>query len=140
MSKILIVDDAPAGREAMAKWLQREGFECFTARNGAEGLVRLKEAKPDLILLDHMMPEVDGLTFLAGIRRFPKWKNIPVIMMTGMKDSTHHRKAEALNVSAYLVKNEFTLPELRKQIDKFLSTPSADVLSAASPAAPQPAV
>lgn len=125
MSRILIVDDAPAGREAMAKWLQREGFETATARNGAEGLVRLKESKPDLILLDHMMPEVDGLTFLAGIRRFPRWKNLPVIMMTGMKDNSHHRKAESLNVSAYLVKNEFTLPQLRQQIDKFLGNAPA---------------
>lgn len=140
MHKILIVDDAPAGREAMAKWLQKEGFETYTARNGAEGLVRLKETKPDLILLDHMMPEVDGLTFLAGIRRFPKWKNIPVIMMTGMKDSSHHRKAETLNVSAYLVKSEFSLPDLRKWIDKFLGTgPAAPALAAAAPA-PQPAV
>jgi len=122
MSKILIVDDAPGSRESLAKCLQKEGFETATARNGAEGLVRLKESKPDLILLDHMMPEVDGLTFLAGIRRFPKWKNLPVIMMTGMKDALHHRKAESLNVSDYLVKNEFTLPDLvhniRKQLEK----------------------
>jgi CheY-like chemotaxis protein len=120
MSKILIVDDAPVSREALAKWLQKEGFETATARNGAEGLVRLKESKPDLILLDHMMPEVDGLTFLAGIRRFPKWKNLPVIMMTGMKDSMHHRKAETLNVSGYLVKTEFTLPDVVRHIRKLL--------------------
>jgi chemosensory pili system protein ChpA (sensor histidine kinase/response regulator) len=125
MNKILIVDDAPVSREALAKWLQKEGFETATARNGAEGLVRLKESKPDLILLDHMMPEVDGLTFLAGIRRFPKWKNLPVIMMTGMKDSMHHRKAETLNVSGYLVKTEFTLPDvvrhIRALLDKHVS-------------------
>ncbi|HEY2585780.1 MAG TPA: response regulator [Tepidisphaeraceae bacterium] len=140
MSTILIVDDAPAGREAIAKWLQKEGFETFTARNGAEGLVRLKETKPDLILLDHMMPEVDGLTFLAGIRRFPKWKTIPVIMMTGMKDSSHHRKAETLNVSAYLVKNEFTLPDLRKCIDKYLGSGQPAPAMAAPTPAPHPAI
>ena len=85
-----------------------EGYQTATARNGAEGLVRLKESKPDLILLDHMMPEVDGLTFLAGIRRFPKWKNLPVIMLTGIKDKTHERKAQTLNISDYLVKSEFS--------------------------------
>jgi CheY-like chemotaxis protein len=121
MSKILIVEDAPGSREAMAKWLQKEGFQTATARNGAEGLVRLKEERPDLILLDHMMPEVDGMTFLAGIRRFPKWKSLPVIMMTGMKDAMHHRKAETLNVSSYLVKSEFTLPQLVGQIRQILS-------------------
>ncbi|HXE51766.1 MAG TPA: response regulator [Tepidisphaeraceae bacterium] len=120
MSKILIVDDAPASREAMAKWLQKEGFETATARNGAEGLVQLKSTRPDLILLDHMMPEVDGLTFLAGIRRFPKWKAIPVIMLTGLKDKAHQRKAETLNISEYLVKNEFTLPDLLGSIRKYL--------------------
>ena len=123
MSRILIVDDAPISREAMAKWLQREGFETATARNGAEGLVRLKEARPDLILLDHMMPEVDGLTFLAGIRRFPKWKNMPVIMMTGMKDKSHQLKAQTLNVNEYLVKNEFTMPDLLTRIRRHIEGP-----------------
>jgi CheY-like chemotaxis protein len=136
MSKILIVDDAPAGREAMAKWLQREGFETYTARNGAEGLVRLKEAKPDLILLDHMMPEVDGLTFLAGIRRFPKWKSIPVIMLTGIKDKAHALKAKTLNVSEYLVKSEFTPRELLEGIRKHLhqsTPPPAEIVNQAQP-------
>jgi CheY-like chemotaxis protein len=77
-----------------------------------------------------MMPEVDGLTFLAGIRRFPKWKNMPVIMMTGMKDALHHRKAESLHVSDYLVKNEFTMPDLVQFIRKHLAK--------VAPATPQP--
>ena len=105
----------------MAKWLQREGYEVAMGRNGAEGLVRLKEAKPDLILLDHMMPEVDGLTFLAGIRRFPKWKSIPVIMLTGMKDRALQMKAHALNVNEYLVKNEYTPRDLLECIRKHLT-------------------
>jgi CheY-like chemotaxis protein len=120
MSRILIVDDAPAGREAMAKWLQKEGFEIATARNGAEALARLKDSKPDLIVLDHMMPEVDGLTFLAGIRRFPKWKTLPVIMLTGIKDKQHSLKAQTLNVNEYLVKSEYNPPDLLAQIRKHL--------------------
>jgi adenylate cyclase len=128
MSKILIVDDAPASREALAKWLNREGLETATARNGAEGLVRLKDFKPDLILLDHMMPEVDGMTFLAGIRRFPKWKTIPVIMMTGIKDRAHHLKAQSLNVNEYLVKNEYTPRDLLDLIRKHLLPPAAAMM------------
>src|SRR6476646_11287491 len=112
MSKILIVDDAPQSREALAKWLEREGFETATARNGAEGLVQLKGFKPNMILLAHMMPEGDGLTFLAGIRRFPKWKAMPVIMMTGLKEKAHQMKAQTLNVSEYLVKNQYTPRDL----------------------------
>ncbi|HEY8748468.1 MAG TPA: response regulator [Tepidisphaeraceae bacterium] len=128
MSKILIVDDAPASREGLAKWLGREQYETATARNGAEGLVRLKEFKPDIILLDHMMPEVDGLTFLAGIRRFPKWKRIPVIMMTGMKDHAHSMKARTLNVSEYLIKNEYTPRDLLEMIRKHLAPPTAEAM------------
>jgi chemosensory pili system protein ChpA (sensor histidine kinase/response regulator) len=126
MSRILIVDDAPAGREAMAKWLQKEGYETATARNGAEALARLKDSKPDLIVLDHMMPEVDGLTFLAGIRRFPKWKTLPVIMLTGIKDKQHSLKAQTLNVNEYLVKSEYNLPDLLTQIRKHLENKLAD--------------
>ena len=136
MSRILIVDDAPASREAMAKWFQREGFETACARNGAEGLVRLKDSKPDLILLDHMMPEVDGLTFLSGIRRFPKWKQIPVIMLTGIKDKTHQRRAETLGVSEYLVKNEYSLPHLLESVRRHLHLPASD--APPQPAAPVP--
>ena len=120
MSKILIVEDAPASREALAKWLQKHGFETVTARNGVEALVRLKESKPDLILLDQMMPEVDGLTFLSGIRRFPKWKTLPVIMLTGLKDRQHALKAKSLDVSEFLVKGEYSPPDLLGHIRKHL--------------------
>ena len=126
MQRILIVDDAPASREAMAKWLQKEGFETATARNGAEALARLKDSKPDLIVLDHMMPEVDGLTFLAGIRRFPKWKMLPVIMLTGIKDKQHSLKAQTLNVNEYHVKSEYNPPDLLAQIRRHLENKLAD--------------
>jgi len=109
-----------ASRETMARLFQREGYETDTARNGAEGLVRLKQNKPDLILLDQMMPEVDGLTFLAGIRRFPKWKNLPVIMLTGNKDRTCHMKAQSLGVKECLDKGDFTGNRLLEYVQKHI--------------------
>src|SRR5580704_12302722 len=121
MSMILIVDDASNAREALAKVLRMEGYETVVAGCGTDALTRLKQAKPDLILLDHMMPEVDGLTFLAGIRRFPKWKSLPVIMMTGIKDKAHERKAQTLNISEYLVKNEFSPRDLLDCIRRHIS-------------------
>src|SRR5687767_4215192 len=120
MSRILIVEDLVAGREAMAKLLQREGYEVAGARNGAEALARLKDGGIDLVLLDHMMPEVDGLTFLSGIRRFPKWKNLPVIMFTGLKDRNHLMKAQTLGVKEYLVKSEYTMQDMMNLIRKHL--------------------
>jgi CheY-like chemotaxis protein len=127
MSRILIVEDLVSGREAMAKLLQREGFEVAGARNGAEALARLKEGGIDLVLLDHMMPEVDGLTFLSGIRRFPKWKNLPVIMFTGLKDRNHLLKAQTLGVKEYMVKSEYTMQDLVGLVRKHTqATPAPD--------------
>lgn len=120
MGRILIVDDAPASREAMSRLLQREGYETCVAGNGEEGIMQLKAKHPDLVLLDHMMPKVDGLTFLAQIRRFPKWKTLPVIMMTGMKDTSHRMKATALGVDEYVVKTETSPPDLVGQVKKLI--------------------
>jgi CheY-like chemotaxis protein len=114
-----------ASRDAMAKLLKMHGYETACAMNGAEGLVQLKRSKPDLVLLDHMMPEVDGLTFLAGIRRFPKWKDLPVIMLSGIKDNAQQMKAQTLGVRQYLVKNEFTTTELLDHIEKSLGAQPA---------------
>jgi CheY-like chemotaxis protein len=135
MSRILIVEDLVAGREAMAKLLQREGYEVAGARNGAEALARLKEGGIDLILLDHMMPEVDGLTFLSGIRRFPKWKNMPVIMFTGLKDRNHLMKAQTMGVKEYMVKSEYTIQDLVQLVRKHVQpTPTPPAPSAEPPA------
>ena len=122
MTKILIVDDASKSRELIAKLLQQEGYETSVAGCGTDALVRLKQNKPDMILLDHMMPEVDGLTFLAGIRRFPKWKELPVIMMSGLKDRQCQMKAHTLGVREYLVKSEFTPTELLGHIQRHLTS------------------
>lgn len=124
MSRILIVEDMAASREAMAKLLQRQGYETDTAHNGAEGLVRLKQNKPDLVVLDQMMPEVDGLTFLAGIRRFPKWKELPVIMLTGVKDRSCYTKAQNLGVCECLSKGEYTGKALLEFVQKHLPLPA----------------
>jgi CheY-like chemotaxis protein len=138
MSRILIVEDLVSGREALAKLLQKEGFEVAGARNGAEALARLKEGGIDLVLLDHMMPEVDGLTFLSGIRRFPKWKNLPVIMFTGLKDRNHLLKAQTLGVKDYLVKSDYTMQDLVALVRKHTQAtpaPEAPLGRAATPVA-----
>lgn len=122
MSRILIVDDMINSRDTLAKLLQQRGYETDVARNGAEGLVRLKQKKPDLILLDQMMPEVDGLTFLAGIRRFPKYRDLPVIMFTGVKDRGCFMKAQTLGVKECLDKSAFTGPQLLECVQKHLPT------------------
>ena len=120
MRRILIVDDMLASREALARILERAGYETIPAMNGAEALALLKKNKVDLVLLDQMMPEVDGLTFLAGIRRFPKWKHLPVIMFTGVKDKSCHSRAQGLDVKEFLVKGEYDPRELIGLVEKHI--------------------
>ena len=120
MGRILIVDDAPGGRDAMAKILKQKGYETDIAANGEDAILKLRANQPDLVLLDHMMPKVDGLTFLAQIRRFPKWKQLPVIMMTGMKDKSHQMKAAALGVNEYFVKAEVSTPDLIGHVQRLV--------------------
>lgn len=131
MRRILIVDDMLASREALARILQQRGYETVPAMNGAEALALLKKNKIDLILLDQMMPEVDGLTFLAGIRRFPKWKKLPVIMFTGVKDRSCSTRAQGLDVKEFFVKGEYDPRLLIGVIEKHLQpdlamSPAAD--------------
>jgi len=123
MSRILIVDDMANSRDVLAKLFQQQGHQTEVAHNGAEALARLKKNKPDLVVLDQMMPEVDGLTFLSGIRRFPKYKELPVILLTGLKDRNCYMKAQTLGVKDCLTKSEFTGQQLLECAQKYLSPP-----------------
>jgi DNA-binding response OmpR family regulator len=112
MPKILIVEDAQEQLELFAKSFRRAGFEVFGAHDGGHAMDRVRDIRPDIILLDQMMPEVDGTTFLQNLRRFPKYKNTPVILVTGITDKALKSKANNLGVSDVLVKGSFQLKEL----------------------------
>jgi CheY-like chemotaxis protein len=79
---ILVVDDDPALRELLRRLLEREGYAVQEAENGRAALERLREAPPGLILLDLMMPEMDGFDFVAAVRADKAWRTIPIIVVT----------------------------------------------------------
>ena len=118
MIKILIVEDAQDQLELFAKSFRRAGFEVYGAHDGGHAMDRVRDIRPDIILLDQMMPEVDGTTFLQNLRRFPKYKNIPVVLVTGITDRQLKSKATNLGVSDVLVKGEFQLRELIDLVKK----------------------
>ena len=82
MSKLLIVDDEVAILEALTDILSVEGYEVTTAANGAEGLEHAREDRPDLILLDLMMPVMDGQEMLRRLKEAPELRDIPVVVMS----------------------------------------------------------
>src|SRR5947207_1654034 len=104
MPKILIVEDAQDQLELFAKSFRRAGFDVYGAHDGGHAMDRVRDIRPDIILLDQMMPEVDGITFLQNLRRFPKYKHTPVILVTGITDKMLKSKAANLGVGDVLVK------------------------------------
>jgi CheY-like chemotaxis protein len=85
--KILLIEDDQITRETMRKSAQRQGFGVVEAANGREALERLGENRPDLILLDLLMPEMDGFEFLVELHKNAEWRDIPVVVITA-KDLT----------------------------------------------------
>jgi CheY-like chemotaxis protein len=83
---VLIVDDDDDAREMLAGVVEQAGYTVQTARNGSEGLDRLRQARPELILLDVIMPVMDGTMFRQEQRRHWDWLHIPTIVMTGAYD------------------------------------------------------
>ncbi|MDA3814775.1 MAG: response regulator, partial [Patescibacteria group bacterium] len=84
--KILVVEDEVTQRKALCEKLTQEGFDFIEAVNGEEGLKVLNDSVPDLILLDIIMPKMDGMAFLNEFKKNPNWKNIPVIILSNLTD------------------------------------------------------
>jgi CheY-like chemotaxis protein len=85
---VLIVDDDPSTRDTLRQMLDREGFEVAEAENGRVALEKVTHRRPSAILLDLMMPEMDGFEFVANLRGREEWRDIPVVVLTA-KDVTH---------------------------------------------------
>jgi CheY-like chemotaxis protein len=120
MRTILVVDDHAVSREPLAKLLRYEGYETASAANGAEALRAVAARRPDLVLLDVMMPKMDGLTFLEAARQTPGWGDVPVIVLTGVLDPNQIARAKAMNVREVMPKAKFTIDDLLCRIREHL--------------------
>ena len=88
MAQILIVDDSPTEAHVLKGMLEKHGFEVETAENGTEGIERAKELKPDLILMDVVMPGLNGFQATRQLTKDPQTKDIPVIIVTTKDQET----------------------------------------------------
>ncbi|MDO8557651.1 MAG: response regulator [bacterium] len=120
--KILIVDDDPLIVRMYERKLTKEGFAITLAANGEEGLKALEKETPDLVLLDVLMPKMNGWEALKKIKENPKTKNIPIITLTSLGDKPADiQKFKDAGVKEYLVKSEVDLKTLVATIWKHLS-------------------
>ena len=101
---VLIVEDEPDIRELIAHHLRREGFRCHTAATGAEALRRIKSAVPDLVVLDLMLPEMDGLEVCRRMRADPGAAAVPIIMVTAKADEVDRVVGLELGADDYVGK------------------------------------
>jgi CheY-like chemotaxis protein len=132
MATILIIDDEPILRQLFQKVLEHEGHSVMTAGNGREGLEAMRQQVPDLILLDLMMPLMDGMSFLRLLRRHLDWAQVPVVVMSAMADKNNICNAGSLGVRDYLLKAGFSLSKLRGRIGKYLEPAPTEQLAAAA--------
>ena len=118
MKKILIVDDEPEVCDILSKKLEAEGFKCLSASDGIEGIKKTKEHKPDLILLDIIMPGKDGFSMLKEIQEDQDLREIPVIMVSAKSESDSLFQGQGLGATDYLIK-PVDFHQLLKYISKY---------------------
>lgn len=105
MSKrVLIVDDEPGLLSAVATCMRVSGYEVMTAHNGREALARVGEAKPDLVISDVRMPEMDGFALARHLRNSPQTAHIPIVMLTAYSETAGQSDGMRAKVDAFLVK------------------------------------
>lgn len=95
-AKILVVDDDPDILDAVSMILETQGYQVVTARDGIEGLATLKAEKPDLVILDLLMPKLDGFGFCKELQdpRWAKFKDIPILILTSVREEASRRRYE----------------------------------------------
>ncbi len=116
MQKILIVEDDKFLRELITRKLTQENFTISEAVDGEEGLKKIKEEKPDLVLLDLILPGIDGFEVLAKVKDDPALAPIPVIILSNLGQREDVEKGLKLGAVDYLVKAHFTPNEIIEKV------------------------
>lgn len=119
-AKVLVVDDEPNVLRSLAQYLTIEDFTVETASNGLEALEKVESFLPELILLDVMMPGMDGFEVLDKLKADPVHANTPIIMLTAKDQSADVLKGYQSGATSYLVK-PFNLDELVETINQVLA-------------------
>ena len=114
--KILVVEDEATLQKALNDVLSGEGFDVVSALDGEKGLQMAKDEKPDIVLLDIILPKMDGFEVLTRLKSMDETKEVPVIILTNLSDLDNIQKALDLGATTYLVKADFHLDDVLKKI------------------------
>jgi len=125
MKKIFVVDDEVTVLEYVKTALQNLDYQIFCADNAEEGIKRITEEKPDLILLDIMLPDMDGISVCRKLRSGPVTKDIPIIILTSLSDAATIQNAFFYGAADFMPK-PFDLKILKSKIEKALQKSGKD--------------
>jgi DNA-binding response OmpR family regulator len=141
LTKLLIVDDEPFTVDMLSTFLQINGYEAVGALNGEDGLVLVKVEQPELVILDLMLPDIEGYEVCERIRAYPASAGLPVLIMSARADANSKERAVAAGANGYLVK-PVKFPELLSELTRLLTLTreaAARALDVPKPAADSPA-
>jgi CheY-like chemotaxis protein len=122
MASVLVVDDDQDSLEVLSTYMEKAGHHALRAANGWEALIKLDQYNVDLVLLDLSMPGMDGATLLRILRNDKRRKDLPVVLVTAMRDVDQFNRASQLGVNGCLLKASFTAPQLFDTVKSALST------------------
>ena len=114
--KILIIEDEEILLDLLKRKLSEKGYEVFAVKDGQVGFEAIKEIFPDLILLDLIMPKINGFELMEKIQEDDSIKNIPIIIISNSGEPSELEKAKRLGVEDWLVKTEFDLKEAIEKV------------------------
>ena len=121
MATILVVEDDPDTCESISRLLRKSDHVPICAADGQQAMAALVDEKPQLVLLDLKIPEMDGLTFLNVVRSYLRWTTLPVIVITGINDPEMDQQAMKLGVKRVFHKTRLDLTELLEAVNNELA-------------------
>ena len=119
--KILIIEDDVTLAQNLLQMLRSGGFEVLVAHDGETGFRQAQEIKPDLVLLDLVLPKKHGFKILEEMQKNPELEPIPKIVLTNLETPHDIERAFSFGIKAYLVKANYSLPEVLKKVEEVLS-------------------
>src|SRR6266511_452212 len=119
MPRVLVVDDSLSVRKMVERALEMKGFEVFAASSGAEAMERIDGAKPDLVVCDVVMPDVDGYRICEFVRAHPTLSGTPVLLISGIVNNAVLERAAQVR-SSHVLRKPFTAEDLARKVDELL--------------------
>ena len=120
MAKILIIEDDQLINKMYSEKLSRDGYQVEVATNGKQGLERVKANPPNLVILDIMMPEMNGIEVIEAIKADVRLEKIPIIVLSNLSEQEDIDKAKKRGVNEYLIKSDLDPEDVSMMVKKYL--------------------